>query len=161
MVNQKPLARKKKTPNNMLRNPKLVKPSKGFIKQSIISIISCYFTHVCCMMVPPHNSSHHLFPNHLLPHLLPSSPLPSSLFPSPSPLGSGTGQLPAVWSLPFVVGTSIPQRTLRSCSMTLLPWWTATHLSSAWKRPGASCPSLSSPSSTIFTGKHAANSVGR
>lgn len=57
----------------------------------------------------------------------PSPPILSSLFPSPAALGSGTGQLPAVWSLPFVVGTSIPQRTLRSCSTTRHPWWMATH----------------------------------
>lgn len=57
---------------------------------------------------PPPISVHHL------PHLL--------FFVPPTPVpGSGTGQLPVVWSLPSVVGTSIPQRTLRSCSTTQHP----------------------------------------
>lgn len=107
------------------------------------------FTHVRCIMVF-HNSSYHLSPC-ILPHFLPS---PGSRPFSPAPLGSGTGQLPVVWSLPSVVGTFIPQRTRRSCSTTRRRWWTATRWSSAWRRPGASCPSLFSPSSTISTGEH-------
>lgn len=60
------------------------------------------------------------------------------------------------WSglCPPVVGTSTPQRTPRNCCTTRRPWWMATRSSSAWRRPGASCPFLSSPSSTISTGEH-------
>lgn len=95
-----------------------------------------------------------LFPSPFPPIISPC--LPPSFFPPP---GSGTGQLPAMWSLPSVVGTFILQRTRRSCSTTRHPWWTVTRSSSAWRRPGASCPFLSSPSSTIFTGEHLTGGV--
>lgn len=88
------------------------------------------------------------FPFPLIVYPIPC--LPPSL---PPHAGSGMGELPVVWCLRFVVGTSIPQRTQRSCSTTRRLWWTETRSSSAWRRPGASCPFSSSPSSTISTGE--------
>lgn len=65
--------------------------------------------------------SHTIFFFHFKPPQMPTFLSPSTPTLPPLPLGSGTGQLPVVWSLLSVVGTFIRQRTLRSCSMTRHP----------------------------------------
>lgn len=119
----------------------------GWKKKIPISNIFNIFSHVSIMVAPSElimASLSTLFP----------FPFPPIIYPPPTPpTGSGMGELPVVWCLRPVVGTSIPQRTQRSCSMTRRPWWMGTRSSSAWRRPGASCPFLSSPSSTISTGE--------
>lgn len=145
----------------MLRNPKLDRLEKEFSKQSI------NHKHIQLLLHPrllhdgvPRNSSCHLSPYYFLLSFPPV--ISSASFPLPPPPSWGLERVnyPRCGLCPPVVGTSIPQRTLRSCSTTRHPWWMATRSSSAWRKPGASCPSSSSPSSTISTGEHMATGVG-
>lgn len=121
--------------------------------------------------INPHNSprlhalahvTHHAVFSHVVvffsgfPHII-SPSCPQSFLPrlsSTSPWRCERVNYPWSGLCPPVVGTSTPQRTPRNCCTTRRPWWTATRSSSAWRRPGASCPFLSSPSSTISTGEH-------
>lgn len=137
-------------------------------KEGFSNIFNCHFRP--CQLHDGVFLTHHAIFSHTIFFSISTHPKCPSSCPLPSPstpplptlaLGSGTGQLPVVWSLPSVVGTFIRQRTLRSFSMTRHPWWMATRSSSAWRRPGASCPFLSSPSSTISTGEHLTVVVGK
>lgn len=105
------------------------------------------FYHPCCMITLLINPPFFFFFRF-------HSPSPTIFFPYLPAAPPGTGQLPTLWSLPSAAGTFIPPLTPRSSCTTRHLWWTGTRSSSVWRRRGASYPSLSSPSSTISTGKY-------
>lgn len=87
-------------------------------KKSQFPAYLTFFPHVSIMVAPSELIMASLstpFPFPFPPIIYPVSP---TLTP---PTGSGMGELPVVWCLRPVVGTSIPQRTQRSCSMTRRP----------------------------------------